>query len=218
MSDMTIGELARRTGLAVRTLRFYADAGGCQRHLAASPAIGCSAPMPSLARVCCARCGSCASGWKTSSACWPPRSRCQRSRPGTPALDAQIRTLRLQRAELSAVATSTSREQLHRMTELTSLTADARRRILDDYLEAVFDDHDSPVADRLRTGAPALPDDPSADQVAAWIELVELLRDPDSDGGHEATAAIAEHAGAAARGGVTPASPRRWPWSSISRP
>jgi DNA-binding transcriptional MerR regulator len=25
--DMTIGELARRTGLAVRTLRFYADAG-----------------------------------------------------------------------------------------------------------------------------------------------------------------------------------------------
>jgi hypothetical protein len=27
VSDMTIGELARRTGLAVRTLRYYADAG-----------------------------------------------------------------------------------------------------------------------------------------------------------------------------------------------
>ena len=108
------------------------------------------------------------------------------------------------------------------MTDLTSMSAHERRRILDDYLEAVFEDDDSPVAERLRTGAPELPDDPSADQVAAWAELVELLRDPDyvalsrrmaeraqtdgavSDGGHEVTAAIAEHAGAAVRGGVAP--------------
>lgn len=111
------------------------------------------------------------------------------------------------------------------MTSLTSMTADERRRILDDYLGAVFGDHDSPIAERLRTGAPELPDDPTADQVAAWVELVELLRDPDyvessrrmaeraqtervaPDGGHEAAAAIAEHAGAAVRGGVAPDSP-----------
>ena len=64
------------------------------------------------------------------------------------------------------------------MTDLTSMTADERHRILDDYLDAVFGYHESPVAERLRTGEPELPDDPTADQVAAWVELVELLRDP----------------------------------------
>jgi hypothetical protein len=71
------------------------------------------------------------------------------------------------------VATSTNAEELQRMTELTRTTADERRRILDDYLDAVFGDHDSPVADKLRVGAPELPDDPTAEQVAAWVELVE---------------------------------------------
>jgi DNA-binding transcriptional MerR regulator len=141
------------------------------------------------------------------------------------ALDVQIRTLRLQRAVLRAVATSTSAEELQRMTDLTSMTTDERRRILDDYLEAVFGDHDSPVAERLRTGAPELPDDPTADQVAAWVELAELLRDPDyietsrrmaeraqtegaaPDGGHEVATVIDEHAGVAARAGVAPDSP-----------
>lgn len=108
------------------------------------------------------------------------------------------------------------------MTDLTSMTADERRRILDDYLEAVFTDQENVVAERLRTGAPELPDDPSADQVAAWVELVELLRDPDyiassrrmaeraqtdgaaPDGSHHAVAAIAEQAGAAVQDGVVP--------------
>ena len=111
------------------------------------------------------------------------------------------------------------------MTDLTSMTGDERRRILDDYLETVFTDQQSAVAERLRTGAPELPDDPSADQVAAWVELVELLRDPGyiassrtmaeraqtggaaPDDSHEAVAAIAEQAGAAVRDGVAPGSP-----------
>lgn len=65
------------------------------------------------------------------------------------------------------------------MTELTSMSADERRRIIDDYLDAVFADDDSPVADELRAGAAELPEDPTAHRVAAWLELVELLRDPD---------------------------------------
>ena len=141
------------------------------------------------------------------------------------ALDAQIRILRLQRAVLRAVATSTNAEELERMSDLTSMTADERHRILDDYLEAVFGDQENPVAERLRTGAPELPDDPTADQVAAWVELVELLRDPGyiessrrmveraqaeraaPDGGHEAMAAIQEQASAAVQAGITPDSP-----------
>jgi DNA-binding transcriptional MerR regulator len=223
---MTIGELARRTGLAVRTLRFYADAGvlpeasrsGSGYRLFGPDAVArarllrtlreLGVGLEDIKRVLTAEVSL-------------PEIADRHAR----ALDAQIRTLRLQRAVLRAVASSTNAEELQRMTDLTSMTAEKRRHILDDYLDAVFADHDSPVAERLRTGAPELPDDPSADQVAAWVELVELLRDPDyialsrrmaeraqsegvaPDGGREATAAIAEHAGAAVRGDLAPDSP-----------
>jgi hypothetical protein len=88
----------------------------------------------------------------------------------------------------------------------------------------VFAAEPSPIADRLRQGAPELPEDPTADQIAAWVELAELLRDPDyiqmsrrmvhrvreegagPDGGHETVAAVGEHAGAAADAGVDPGS------------
>jgi DNA-binding transcriptional MerR regulator len=142
------------------------------------------------------------------------------------ALDAQIRVLRLQRAVLRAVARSTRPEELEHMNDLTTLTAEERRRILQEYLDAVFGDQASPVADRLRTGAPELPDDPTADQVAAWVELAQLLRDPGfvqasrrmaeraraggtaPDGTEAAVAAaVDEHAGAAVRAGVDPGSP-----------
>lgn len=226
MSDMTIGELAKRTGLAVRTLRFYADEGvlpqtsrsesgyrlfgpdavARARLLRTLRALGVG--LADIKRVLAAEASL-------------PEIADRHAR----ALDAQIRTLRLQRAVLRAVATSTDAEELQRMNDLTSLTADERRHILDDYLEAVFTDQQSPVAERLRMGAPELPDDPSADQVAAWVELVGLLRDPDyiessrrmaeraqtegaaPDGGHEAAATIAEQAGVAVRAGVVPDSP-----------
>ncbi len=111
------------------------------------------------------------------------------------------------------------------MTDLTTLTTDERRRIVDDYLEAVFGDDSSGVADKLRIGAPELPEDPSPDQVAAWVELAGLLRDPDyiassrrmaqralAEGPEpdvaqfEVGKAVGEHAGAAVRAGVAPES------------
>ena len=172
MSDMTIGELARRTGLAVRTLRFYADAGVLPETSRSESGYRLFGPdavararllrtlrelgvgLQDIRRVLAAEV-----------------SLSQIADRHARALDAQIRTLRLQRAVLRAVATSTNAEELQRMTDLTSMTADERHRILDDYLQAVFTDRDSPVAERIRTGAPELPDDPSADQVAAWSSL-----------------------------------------------
>jgi DNA-binding transcriptional MerR regulator len=222
---MTIGELSARTGLPVRTLRFYADVG----------------VLPEAGRS--------ESGYRLFDVDAVHRARLVRSlrelgvglgdvkrvldaeaslqdvaSAHARALDAQIRVLRLQRAVLRAVARSTRPEELERMTDLTTLTAEERRRILEEYLDAVFGDEPSPVADRLRRGAPELPEDPTADQVAAWVELAELLRDPDyvaasrrtvkraradgaqADGGHAAIAAVGEHAGAAVRAGIDPAS------------
>jgi DNA-binding transcriptional MerR regulator len=226
VSDMNIGELSRRSGLAVRTLRFYADAGvlpeaarSASGYRVFGPEVVAQARLlrtlrelgvgvEDIRRVLAAEVSL-------------PQLADRHAR----ALDAQIRTLRLQRAVLRAVATSTDAEELARMNDLTKLTADERGRILEDYLDAVYGGHESAAAARIRGGAPELPDDPTADQVAAWVELVELLRDPGyiassrriaqrveihgaaPDGGHDAVALVAEQGGAAVRAGVEPGSP-----------
>ena len=226
MSSMTIGELAKRTGLAVRTLRFYADAGvlpEASRSESGYRLFGPEAVARGRLLRTLRELGVGLTDIRRVLAAEVSLPELADRHAG--ALDAQIRTLRLQRAVLRAVVTSTNAEELERMTDLTSMTADERRRILDDYLEAVFGDQESPVAERLRLGAPELPDDPTADQVAAWVELVELLRDPGyiessrrmaeraqaegavPDGGHEATAAIEKQASGAVQAGVAPDSP-----------
>jgi DNA-binding transcriptional MerR regulator len=224
---MTIGQLASRTGLSVRTLRFYADAG----------------VVPATGRT--------EAGYRLFGPDAVPRARLVRTlrelgvglddvkrvltaeasladvaAAHVLAIDAHIRTLGLQRAVLRAVARSTHPEELERMTDLTTMTADERHRIVDDYLDAVFGDHDGPVAAELRLGAPELPENPTADQVAAWVELAELLRDPDyvassrrmaeralAEGPEPDVAqfavgkAVGEHAGAAVSAGIAPNSP-----------
>jgi DNA-binding transcriptional MerR regulator len=222
VSAMTIGELARRTGLAVRTLRFYADAGvlpEASRSESGYRVFGTEAVARARLLRTLRELGVGLEDVKRVLAAEVslPEIADRHAR----ALDAQIRSLRLQRAVLRAVATSTNAEELQRMTELTSMTTDERRRTLDGYLEAVFGDQDSPVAERLRTGAPELPDDPTADQVAAWVEIVELLRDPAyiassrrmadralTEGPQpeqfELSEAVGQHAGAAVRDGIAP--------------
>lgn len=224
IEDMTIGQLAARTGLSVRTLRFYADSG----------------VLPEAGRT--------DSGYRLFAADAVARARLVRTlrelgvglddvkrvltaemtlaevaAAHANAIDAQIRTLRLQRAVLRAVARSTNPKELERMTDLTTLTTEERRRIVDDYLDAVFGDDCGAVAEKMRIGAPELPDDPTADQVAAWVELVELLRDPEyiatsrrmahraltegpapDPAQFELGKAVGEHAGAAVRAGVAP--------------
>jgi DNA-binding transcriptional MerR regulator len=179
MGGMTIGQLAARTGLSVRTLRFYADAGVLPEagrseagyRLFAADAVARARLVRTLREL-----GVGLDDVKRVLAA--ELSLAELATAHASAIDAQIRTLRLQRAVLRAVARSTQPKELELMTHLTRLTAEERRRILDDYLDAVFDGEPNPVADRLRGGAPDLPDDPSAEQVAAWVELVELLRDP----------------------------------------
>ncbi|MST35039.1 MerR family transcriptional regulator, partial [Acidimicrobiaceae bacterium USS-CC1] len=224
---MMIGQLAASSGVPVRTLRFYADAG----------------VLPEAGRT--------ASGYRVFGPDAVARARLVRAlrelgvgldditrvlaaeaslvdvaAAHARALDAQIRLLRLQRAVLRAFARSADPEELTRMTELTTLTADERRRIVEEYLDAVFGDDPSGVADKLRMGTPELPDDPTPDQVAAWVELAALLRDPDfvaasrrmaqrarAEGPEpdvarfEVGKAVGELAGPAARAGLDPASP-----------
>ena len=224
--DMRIGEVAAASGLPVRTVRFYADEGllpeasrtdaGYRRF--APDAVARARLLRTLREL-----GVGLDDMKRVLAA--EASLVDVATEHERALDAQIRVLRLQRAVLRAYLKSTDPGDLERMTELATLTAEQRRRIVDDYLDAVFGDEPGAVADKMRMGTPELPDDPSAEQVAAWVEIAELLRDADfiassrrmaqqalAEGPEpdvaqfEVGKAVGEIAGPAARAGIDPAS------------
>jgi DNA-binding transcriptional MerR regulator len=98
------------------------------------------------------------------------------------AVEAQIRALRLRHAVLRAVAARGSEpEEAVLMHRLARLSAQERRRVVDDFLDDVFarSAADPEFEAGMRSAVPELPDEPSAAQVEAWVELAELTGDPD---------------------------------------
>lgn len=180
---MNIGELARRTGLSVKTIRYYSDEG----------------LVPEVSRT--------ASGYRRYDQAALVRLEFVRTlrdlgldlatirrvldrqvdlravaRAHAEALAAQIRLLRVQRAALRALAAGEpTPEEVDRMNRIAQATAEERRRLLDDFLNSVFDLGEGPIDNdftRMMRGAtPELPDDPTEEQLDAWLELAELMRD-----------------------------------------
>jgi DNA-binding transcriptional MerR regulator len=179
----SIGELARRTGLAVRTIRFYSDR-GIVAPAGRSPAGYRLYDADAVARLDLVR------TLRDLGVDLPTiRKVVNRELPlpavaaaHAEALDVQIRILRLRRAVLTAVAKRGSTpEEMELMHKLARLSEDERQRLIGDFLDAVFGDlgtEPSFVAVR-RSMTPELPDDPEAEQVQAWAELAELSQDPD---------------------------------------
>ena len=101
------------------------------------------------------------------------------------ALDTQIAALRLRRAVLSTVARrgGTTEETLL-MHRLARLSAQERQQMIDDFIGDVFDGVEPGAAGagiaRIMRQLPAeLPDDPAPEQLDAWLELGELITDED---------------------------------------
>jgi DNA-binding transcriptional MerR regulator len=100
------------------------------------------------------------------------------------ALDAQIGVLRLHRAVLAVVVKrAAGNEEMTMMNKLAQMSVAERRQMIDDFLAEVFEGLEpSPVAApglNRWNAAPNLPDDPSPGQVDAWVEIAELVSDPD---------------------------------------
>ncbi|MFI7100186.1 TIGR03086 family metal-binding protein [Streptomyces sp. NPDC050161] len=97
------------------------------------------------------------------------------------ALDAQIRTLRLQCAVLRSVAArGSAAEELPDMTAVARLSAGERRRIIADFIDDALDGVDAPAyRSGLLAATPDLPEDPTPHQIGAWIELAALVREPE---------------------------------------
>jgi DNA-binding transcriptional MerR regulator len=229
---LSIGQLARRSGVPARTIRFWSDAG----------------LVPPTGRS--------AGGYRLYDAAAVARLdlvlalrelglgldaiRAIASRATTVAdvaaahvavLDGQIRTLRLRRAVLSTVAQrGNTIEEALLMHKLARLSAQERQQIIDGFVDSAF------AGTTVTEGAPAasiahamrqlpaeLPDDPAPEQVDAWIELAELAADQDfrqrvrtmALAGRPAAGpsaidyqAVIEHAGQARAQGIAPGSPQ----------
>ncbi|MEU5952149.1 MerR family transcriptional regulator [Streptomyces sp. NPDC047525] len=177
----SIGDLARRTGLTVKTVRFYSDTGivpPADRSPAGYRLYGTDA----VARLDLVR------TLRDLGLDLPTIRKVVDREVSLPevaaahadALEVQIRVLRLRRAVLTAVAKRGSTpEELDLMHKLAKLSEDERQRLIDDFLSAVFDGlYDHPAfAAVTRSLTPELPDSPEAEQVEAWVELAELFQD-----------------------------------------
>jgi DNA-binding transcriptional MerR regulator len=179
---LTIGQLAHRTGLPVRTLRFWSDEG-------AVPPVARSASgyrlydAESVARVELVHTLR-ELGLGLGDVCRVLSGRttvAQVADAHVAALDAQIRSLKVSRAVLYTVARrGSTAEETALMNRLARLSAAERMQIIDEFKEEVFGglDVDPHLRDRLRAFSVELPDDPTPEQVDAWIELAELVQDP----------------------------------------
>jgi DNA-binding transcriptional MerR regulator len=179
----SIGDLARRTGLTVRTIRFYSDQ-GIVPPADRSPAGYRRYDIDALARLALVR------TLRDLGVDLPTiRQVVDRKVPlpevaaaHAEALAVQIRTLRLRRAVLTAVARRGSTpEEMNLMHKLAKLSEDERRRLIGDFLDTAFGDLDAhpESVGIIRTMTPELPDNPETEQVEAWVELAELSQDPD---------------------------------------
>ncbi|MGW4898132.1 MerR family transcriptional regulator [Kitasatospora sp. NPDC004240] len=231
----SIGDLARRTGLTVKAIRFYSDS-GIVPPTDRSPVGYRLYGIEALARLDLVR------TLRDLGLDLPTIRRVVEREVSLPevaaahaeALAVQIATLRLRRAVLTAVARRGSTpEEMDLMHKLAKLSEDERRRLIGDFLDTVFGALGDPAfAGVIRSMTPELPDSPETEQVEAWVELAELSQDPDFRAGMRRTAehlaadraegaaagvhrdpvaAVRDHAGPALATGVDPASPQADP-------
>ncbi|MFJ9566801.1 MerR family transcriptional regulator [Streptomyces fuscichromogenes] len=180
---LTIGELAKATGLTVRTIRYWSDegvltpvtrsAGGYRLYDAESFArlelirtlreLGLG-----LGHVRAVLSGE--------------QSVAEVAAAHVAALDAQIRSLKVTRAVLSTVARrGSTAEETTLMNKLARLSAAERKRIMEEFVAELFhglDAVDPAIEERMRSIAVGLPEEPTPEQVDAWVELAELVQDP----------------------------------------
>lgn len=181
---LTIGQLARHTGLSPRTIRFWSDAGVVPP---AARSVGGYRlyDAPAVARLELVR------TLRELGLGLGPIERILRDQ-GTlaeaidvhsRALDAQIRLLRSHRAILRAIAKNLDTGKMPHMHKLARKTAQERQKIIDEFVSEIFAEADSDetriLAEWMREMPAELPEDPAPDQVEAWIELGELVADED---------------------------------------
>ncbi|MFC1232719.1 MerR family transcriptional regulator [Streptomyces sp. Sce081] len=179
----SIGELSRRTGSSVRTIRFYSDS-GVVAPTTRSPAGYRLYDLDALLRLellCTLR--ELGMDLDTIQRVLDRElSVAEVAAAHAGAMDVQIRVLQLRRSVLRVVAgRGSDPEEIKPMHRITQLSGEERRCLIDDFMDGTFGtvDADPAAVAMVRAATPDLPDDPSSEQVAAWVELVGLVGDED---------------------------------------
>ena len=97
-------------------------------------------------------------------------------------VERQTRRLQARRAVLRTIVKQhTATEQVSLMHKLVSMSDDDRNRLIDEFWDEVTTDlnvHPS-FAEQLHRMRPNLPEEPATEQLEAWIELADLVQDGD---------------------------------------
>lgn len=228
--EMTIGELARRAALPVKTIRFYSDEGllpPVDRTEAGYRLYG----ETELARLELIR------TLRDAGVDLPTiRAVLERDLSLGEALQLRLRAVeahivslqRVAAALRSSLRSEPDTDDLRRLHAVTRISNEERRQVVERFYEEVMGDLpvDSGFASMMKTSVPDLPDDPTQEQLDAWIELAEILSDrgfidnmrtmteqswggderPDYDQGeyHQRYWQLMQEAGAARERGVAP--------------
>lgn len=177
----SIGELARRTGLTVKAIRFYADRGivpPSRRDQAGRRRYDTDA----LARLRLLR---------TLRELGLTLSMIRKVLDGeveladvlkghADAVAVQIRVLRLRHAVLTvALQRGCTPKEIEHMHRHASLSAQEQRRLIGQFIDSAFGPltADPASAGIVRSMTPDLPVDPAPEQVDAWVTLIELSQD-----------------------------------------
>ena len=179
-----IGELSRRTGLPVKTIRYWSDEGlvpPADRTPAGHRLYGAESQVRlGLVRTL-----------RELGIDLPAVRRVLQREVAVPdvaaahaeALEVRIRSLRLHQAVLRAVADhrTATPEEIALMNRLAQLSRTERHDLIHEFIDNTFGDLDlgPDFLPMMRAAMPELPDDPSQEQVRAWVELAELVQDGD---------------------------------------
>ncbi|MFJ4990317.1 MerR family transcriptional regulator [Streptomyces sp. NPDC088732] len=178
----TIGDLARLTGLTVKTIRYWSDAG------VVPPTDRTPAGYRLYDRAALDRLGLVRTlrdlGIDLAAIHRILRREitvAEVAAAHAEALEVQIRTLRMRQAVLRTVAgRGSSPQETALMHQLATLSDRERRRLVEEFIDHTVEgiDADPAFVAMMRDAVPVLPEDATAAQVDAWVELAGLVQDP----------------------------------------
>jgi DNA-binding transcriptional MerR regulator len=179
----SIGEVSKRIGLSVKTLRFYANEGLVppSGRSASGYRLYAEADIVKLELVRTLRdAGLGLAAIRSVLARDMSLSDALRLRLG--AIEAHIASLRHVAAALRASLRSEPSEQdIRRLTMVTKLSEQERKGLIERFYQRVADGipiDQQWMRQKIEASTPHLPDEPTAEQLDAWVELAEIISDP----------------------------------------
>ncbi len=180
---LTIGELSRRSGLPVKTIRFYSDEGLLvpSERTRSGYRLYTEEHVIRLEIIRTLR--DAGVGLEAIGAVLRRDVKLEQAlRLHLGAIEAHIASLsRVAAALRAAIRSGASEEDLRRLSMVTKLSNQERRKVIEAFYAKVMEG--CPIADdwvreMVDASTPDLPDDATAEQLDAWVELATMLDDP----------------------------------------